>query len=126
MILKQAPKLIALVSLALLPGSAFAAGESSLSTTQSIQRTEASLPIAGTNRPGNFSPDQLPVLQISSLTRELVQSRTNPMVRIQGPVMDQGLGVYVIIQDVTGSILAETRQTTPLAGNENVTASGRL
>ena len=46
--------------------------------------------------------------------------------RIQGVVLDQGLGEYVVIQDETGSIRAETRQTLPIGSGERVVAWGRL
>ncbi|MFO1476555.1 MAG: PAS domain S-box protein [Verrucomicrobiota bacterium] len=75
------------------------------------------------NRPP-FRPDQLPATTISALLKSH-GAESNRMVRLQGIVLDQRLGEYVVLQDETGSLRVETRQTTPLGGGESVLAWGR-
>ncbi len=126
MILENAVKLIAVVLLTPSNLAVFAGGDEGLSRTQAVQRVEVPRSATNTNRLPRFRPEQLPIAQISSFTRELARARTNPLVRIQGVVLDQGLGEYVTIQDETGSIRAETRETTPIGGGERAVVWGRL
>jgi PAS domain S-box-containing protein len=126
MILKQAAKLIALVSLTVSYWVVFAAGDEGMSRTQAVQQAVAPTRAATTNRVQGDPLDQIPISRISSLTRELAQARANPLVRIQGVVLDQGLGEYVVIQDESGSIRADTHETTPIGGGERAVAWGRL
>jgi len=71
-------------------------------------------------------PDEVPISPISSLHQKTELRETNRQVRIHGVVLDQRLGEFVVIQDETGSIRAETRQTTPLESGETVIAAGLL
>ena len=131
MILKRVTRWIAVLSLTTLCQAVFAAedGRTSITqVTQAVEQVQGPTSPAGTNRPPSrpgLRPDQLPICKIGSLTRGVAQTKTN-RVRIQGVVIDQGLGEYVLIQDATGSIRAETRQTTPIGGGERVVAWGRL
>ncbi len=126
MISKQAARLIALVLLAMPHHLALAAGDDNTSGIRAVSPTNAAIPVAGTNPVSRVRGDQLPISPVGSLTRKLVHSQTNLLVRIEGTVLDQGLGEYVILRDETGTIRVETRQTTPLGGGERATAWGRL
>src|SRR6516225_1637798 len=102
------------IVLVLIPlcGNVSAAPAVAAKSTPSAQVSQAS-----TNMGPNFlRPDQVPISPISALNLDFVHARTNPFVRVRGIVLDQGLGEYVIIQDDSGSIRADTRQTIPLAG----------
>ena len=118
-------ELTGLVWLAMSCFAVSAASGDSSSSNEVVQTAEGS-GSRGTNRTGRVRPDQLPVTQISSLTRDRNQAHTNSLVRIQGVVQDQGLGEYIVIQDETGSIRAETRQTLPIGSGERVVVWGRL
>jgi hypothetical protein len=119
-------ELTGLVWLAMSCVAVSAASGDSSSSNQVVRTAEASTVTPATNRTGRVRADQLPITRISSLTRERTQGRTNSLVRIQGVVLDQGLGEYVVIQDETGSIRAETRQTLPIGSGERVVAWGRV
>jgi PAS domain S-box-containing protein len=125
MFVKQAAQLMALALLTV-PGMTSFGADNTLLTN----RTEVPRPVPSTSRNNSilrFRPDLIPTSEIASLTPQLARTRTNPLpVRIQGLVLDQGLGEYVTIQDDSGSIRAETRQTVPLGGGERVAAWGRL
>ncbi|HZL42779.1 MAG TPA: PAS domain S-box protein, partial [Verrucomicrobiae bacterium] len=102
---------------------AFAAASGTLSNSVALQKTNNPTPAAFSRR-SSIRPDQLPVSRISSLTRDMAVRRTNGFVRVEGVVLDQRLGEYVIVQENSSSIRAETRQTTLLAGGERVTVWG--
>src|SRR5262245_14383616 len=50
--------------------------------------------------------DDMPVRPISSLTSAM--AATNDLVRVQGTVLDQRLGEYVVVRDSSGTIYADT------------------
>ena len=104
---------------------AAAAADSAPSNPVVLQSTNGLVPARPTRQRAFFRPDQIPLSVISSLTRDTAFRRTNGYVRVQGMVLDQRLGEYVILQDYNNnSIRAETRQTTLLAGGERVTVWG--
>ena len=126
MILKQAGKVIGVVLWTLSCVTLSAAGTVGPSPAPGPTTTNA--PAQAGNRPQTprLRPDQMPISKIGSFTPELAQRKTNRTVRIQGVVLDQALGDYVIIQDETGTIRAETRETTPIGPGERVSAWGRV
>jgi len=126
MILKHAGKAIGVVSWTLSCLTLLAADVPTATTTSTVQSTNAAGEAGNRFSSPRLNPDQLPISTIGSLTPESAQSKTNRTVRIQGVVLDQGLGEYVTIQDDTGSIRAETRQTTPIPPGERAIVWGRL
>ena len=126
MILKQAGKLIGVISWTISCLTLFAADVPSASNTQAVQSTNAARAAGNRLQPARLNPDQLPISKIGSFTPQSAQRKTNGTVRIQGVVLNQGLGEYVTIQDNTGSIRAETRQTTPIPPGERAIVWGRL
>src|SRR5664280_1355160 len=126
MILKQAGKVIGVISWTISCLTLFAADVPSASNTQAVQSTNAARAAGNRLQPARLNPDQLPISKIGSFTPPSAQRKTNGAVRIQGVVLNQGLGEYVTIQDDTGSIRAETRQTTPIPPGERAIVWGRL
>ena len=126
MILKQAGKVIGVVLWTLSCLTLSAADTPGASPAPAPTTTNA--PAQAGNRPQTprLRPDQIPISKIGSFTPELAQRKTNRTVRIQGVVLDQALGDYAIIQDETGTIRAETRETTPIGPGERVSAWGRV
>ncbi|HKI69741.1 MAG TPA: hypothetical protein VKA67_09140, partial [Verrucomicrobiae bacterium] len=74
-----------------------------------------------TNRQIAQSQAEAPQIRpINTLTRELALKHTNLWVRVQGRILDQKLGEYVILRDHVGSIRAETSQTLLVDGGAEV------
>jgi hypothetical protein len=99
---------------------------SALHSQTTVETSNGAASPSSSRSPASSAPapqSTAPLARISQLTRQSLATGSNHWVRIQGVVLDQGLGEYVVIQDETGWIRAETRQTTPVGG-ENVVASG--
>ena len=78
--------------------------------TGSVQ-TQAALP----------EPDyKLTVQPIATLMRSAAALPAGSKVRVQGIVLEQRLGEYIIVSDATGTLFAETPQTTRVKVNQRV------
>jgi len=78
--------------------------------TGSVQ-TQAALP----------EPDyKLTVQPIATLMRSAAALPAGSRVRVQGIVLEQRLGEYIIVSDATGTLFAETPQTTRVKVNQRV------
>ncbi|MDW7979462.1 MAG: hypothetical protein RMH97_02720, partial [Verrucomicrobiales bacterium] len=72
-------------------------------------------------RTGGGEPDYtLPVEPIAGLMRSATTLPAGSKVRVQGIVLEQRLGEYIIVSDSTGVLFAETPQTTRVRVNQQV------
>jgi len=71
-----------------------------------------------TNAP--MDPYRLPVQSISSLMRAQATATNDAQVRVQGTVLDQRLGEYIVIRGDSGTLFAETQLAVVAKVNERV------
>ncbi len=77
-----------------------------------LAQSAADIVVLQTGNPKpQLDPETLPIVPISSLTRESIGSG-GEIIRIQGTVLDQRIGEHLILRDSSGTLRADSRQMT--------------